>query len=251
MVDKNLAKVRANKIRNSLGLGQRPISDIFTLLEDIGLILFKKPINNSSLSAIFMQDKKNYLVIINSNRTLGHQMFSAAHELSHYYFDNGMLGGICSVSNSNVKNDIEELADEFASNFLMPDEGLIALVEKRKNKDGKLDLFDLVFLQQYFRVSWIAILKKLKTLNYISSIEEYKDVGITRLTQMLGYNTELVSKTKEYDVSKRYLESVLKCYENDEISEIRLKEYLEDVSINISDISGLDEIKCGGGDNED
>jgi len=243
--------VRANKIRNSLGLGQRPISDIFTLLEDIGLILFKKPINNSSLSAIFMQDKKNHLVIINSNRTLGHQIFSAAHELSHFYYDKGMLGGICSANSSNTKNDIERLADEFASNFLMPDEGIIALAEKRKNKDGKLGLFDMVFLQQYFKVSWIAMLKKLNSLNYIHNIDEFRNIGIIRLTQMLGYDINLVSKTKDHFVSKRYMELVLKCYENDEISETRLKEYLEDININIDDISWLDEIKSGGGDNED
>lgn len=241
-----LAKKRANEIRNQLGLGQGPISDVFTLIEDIGIILFKKYIQNSSLSAIFMKDTRNHLVIINSNRTLGHQTFSAAHELYHYYFDKQLLGGICSVNSVGQKNEIEEMADMFASHFLMPDDGVIAIAEKRKNKDGSLDPFDMVFLQQYFKVSWIALLKKLEYLGYIQNAYNYKDIGITRLTQVLGYDTSLVTKSMDNYISKKYIETALKCYESDEISEKKLIEYLEDIDADISIIDGMDRIISGG-----
>lgn len=246
-----VAKSKANEIRNLLGLGQRPIADIFSLLEDIGIILFKKPISNSSLSAVFMKDKQNYLVIINSNRTLGHQIFSAAHELYHYYYDKELLGGICSVNNSINRNKNEEMADLFASYFLMPDEGVIAIAEKRKNKQGKLDLYDVVFLQQYFKVSWNAMLIKLENLSYVDNKDDLLNIGITRLTQMLNYDESLVQKTCDTYVSKRYLELVLKSYEHDEISKAKLIEYLNDVNVDIADISPFDSLINGGVDYAD
>lgn len=230
------AKKRANDIRNLLGLGQRPIADIFSLLEDIGIVFFKKPLHNDSLSALFMQDSRNYLVIINSNKTLGHQIFSAAHELSHFYFDKDLLGGICNVNNIGQKNTIEKSADLFASHFLMPDNGVISIAENRKDRHGKLNLYDIVFLQQYFRVSWIAMLRKIKSLNYIDSVDDYKKVGITRLTKLLNYDTDLISKTQDNFISKKYLNIALKCYDNDEISKSKLEEYLSDIGIDLSAI---------------
>ena len=251
MADNLLAKKRSIEIRNSLGLGQSPISDIFTLMESIGIVLFKTPLQNNSLSAIFMQDKRNYLVIINSNKTLGHQIFSAAHELSHYFFDKQMVAGICSVNKYSQNLPYEQLADQFASEFLMPDSGIIASAEPRKNRQGKLDLFDIVFLQQYYKVSWSAILNKLVSLNYINDADEYKNIGITRLTKMLGYDTNLVSKTNNVIVSRKYIELALKCYENDNISKSKLKEYLSDVNIEISDINKIEELVNGGDGDED
>jgi Zn-dependent peptidase ImmA (M78 family) len=81
------AQTRANYIRNSLGLGQSPIADIFSLVEELGIILFKKPLKSEGVSAVFFKNSQNYMILINSSKTLGHQIFSAAHELSHYFFD--------------------------------------------------------------------------------------------------------------------------------------------------------------------
>ena len=109
--------------------------------------MFKRPLHENSLSAFFMRDKKNYLVVVNSAKTLGHQIFSAAHELSHYYFEREILGGVCSVSRFNSQNSLEKSADLFDVHFLMPDEGVISAAEKRTEQTGKLELYDLVFLQ--------------------------------------------------------------------------------------------------------
>lgn len=246
MIDILLIKKRASDIRNLLGIGQAPISDIFSLIESIGIVLFKIPLQNNSLSAVFMQDKRNYLVIINSSKTLGHQTFSAAHELSHYYFDKEIVAGVCSINRHDSQLPFEQMADQFASEFLMPDNGVSAIAESRKNKQGKLTSFDIVFLQQYFKVSWSAMLNKLKCLGYIDDTDVYKRMGITRLTQMLGYDTSLITKTKDILVSKKYLELALQCYENDDISKIKLTEYLSDVNVDISDISKVDELLNGG-----
>ncbi len=66
---------------------------------------------------MFMKSKDAHLVIINSNKTLGHQIFSVAHELSHYLYDTHVMGGVCAVNKFNQDMEIEKLADLFASHF--------------------------------------------------------------------------------------------------------------------------------------
>lgn len=243
------AKDRATKIRNKLGLGLSPLSDITSVAEKLGIIVFKKPLESENVSAVFFKDKKNHLILINSSRTLGHQNFSMAHELSHYFFDKEMLGAICSVNHA--KNEMEELADMFAAHFLMPDDAVIELAEKRKTDEGNLDPLDIVFIQQYFNVSWYAMLIKLFKLKYIENVDKLKCIGITNLTQMLGYSTDLLKATNENYLSKVYLRNVFKAYNKDEISEQRAKEYLDDIGFKLDDILRIEDLNDGGRCHED
>ncbi len=246
MIEHNIAKLRANEIRNKLGLGQQPVADIINLLEELNIVVFKKHFSDSNVSALFMKDRKNYLVVINSNRTLGHQIFSAAHELHHFFYDKELSGRVCDVNSEAGVFERETLANDFASHFLMPDEGVISVAEKRKNKSGSLDLYDIVFLQQYFKVSWVSMLRKLYALGYINQVERYRDIGITGLTQMLGYDVRLVKKTKDTYVSKKYLELVLKCLDSEEISKTKAAEYLKHVGLDINDIAMTIDLIAGG-----
>lgn len=229
------ARSRAREIRNELGLGDGPIKDIFGLIESLDILLFKKPFDSESLSALFMKNNQNYIIVINSNKTLGHQIYSAAHELSHYFFDKEIKGGICNVSND--YNEIEVMANKFAEHFLMPDEAIIKELDRRLADKECVDIFDIIYLQHFFYVSWKAILVKLEKLGYIKDKNEFKSVGIRALTKNLGYDESLVNISSEKYVSKKYLEMTLKCYHNEEISEKKFNEYLNDVDLSIGDIS--------------
>ncbi len=70
------------------------------------------------------------------------------------------------VNSPNSKQE-EIMADLFASHFLMPDEGVMEIAEKRKNKKGELDVTDVLFIQQYFGVSYKAIVIKLQELEIL------------------------------------------------------------------------------------
>lgn len=227
------AKVRANEVRNALGLGDEPISNIFLLLENQGIFLFIKPLE-SNASALFMKMGQTHLVIINSNRTLGHQIFSAAHELSHYLFDKHLQGGICVANKYDQDLEVEKLADFFAAHFLMPEEGLLKHIAKRKEDiHAKLTLPDLIYLQQYFKVSWTAMLYRLLNLHLLSrqEVEQLKSIGIMREARKLGYEPELYRTDRKEIISKRYLEQVNTAFDNDEISKKKFDEYLQDVGI--------------------
>jgi len=250
VVDNNLAKVRANQIRNQYALGLGPVADVFSFLEDVGIFVWKEPLVTVGVSALFMKDKKNHLVLINSNRTLGHQIFSAAHELYHYFFNSELLGGVCTIFER--KNDIEIMADTFAANFLMPEEGILNYVTKRRGNKKKLEINDLIYIQQFFKVSWAALLRRLLELNHIDNREYdyYRTVPIISETRKLGYPTNLLEKTCDRRVSRTYIEYVVKGYENDEISLKKAEEYLADVGIGIQDIFSRDELfgRFEGGD---
>lgn len=227
------AKVRANDTRNAFGLGDEPISDIFLLLERQGIFLFLKPLE-SNASALFMKMKKTHLVIINSNRTLGHQIFSAAHELSHFLFDKHLTGGICVANKRDQNLEVEKLADLFAAYFLMPEEGLLKhLAKRKKDLHTKLTIPDLISLQQYFKVSWAAMLYRLLNMQLLThqEVEQLRSIPITREALKLGYELDLYRTNQKEIVSKKYLEQVNFAYENHEISKKKFDEYLLDVGI--------------------
>ena len=230
-----LARTRASEIRCRLSLGEGPINDIFAIIEGLGILLFKKPFNSNNLSGLFMKNSKNYIVVINSSKTLGHQVYSAAHELSHYFFDKEFNGSICSISKG--ENEREILANKFAEHFLMPDESVAQIVNRKIEEKGSIDEFDILYLQNYFGVSWYAILVKLKKLQYINYINRYLNIWVTKLTDLMGYDDRLIQKSNDIYVSKIYKEKALRCYRNCDISEEKLKEYLDAVDINIQDIN--------------
>ena len=53
----------------------------------------------------------------------------------------------------------------------------------------------------------------------------------------MGYDDRLIQKSNDIYVSKIYKEKALRCYRNCDISEEKLKEYLDAVDINIQDIN--------------
>lgn len=232
------AKMLASQTREVLGLSHSvPIEDIFKLLEGEGIYVFKKPFNSTQISAIYRKQKDSCLIIINSARTLGHQIFSAAHELYHYRYNKELTAKICKVDVIDTKDKEEIMADLFASHFLMPDDGVIKLAESRKNRNGKLDVTDILFIQQYFNVSYKAMIRKLYELGYIEDANCYLKISVIKLAEKLGYDTRIYQPTNDYYCSKGYIELVVDAYESNLISQKRANEYLSDVGLSFDSIA--------------
>lgn len=233
----NKAKNRANDVRNRLGLGDEPISNIFKILENEGIFLFKRPIQ-SNISAIFLRSQKDHLVILNTNKTLGHQIFSCAHELSHFLYDQHIMGGVCIVNKTARDIEIEQLADYFASNFLMPEDGILKHIIRRTGGIRKIDTSDIIFLQQYYNVSLAAMLFRLFTLGHLTQekYEYFKEtIRIKRDAALFGYSTGLYEKDQSISYSQNYIEMAMRAFTNDEISERKLEKLLQDIGAKLSD----------------
>lgn len=85
--------------------------------------------------------------------SVGRQRFSMAHELFHLYFDENEHSTVCSMK-IGYGNEVEKVADQFASYFLMPPVALSEAIKKVQGSSAdSLGIKEIVKLEQYFGVS--------------------------------------------------------------------------------------------------
>jgi len=193
------ARNKAIDTRNELGINlSEPIDvDILKVLrkkEKISIIVTEL---KGNISGFFLRKGDICLIVINSSRSFGHQRFTAAHEYYHFKYDKEMNGKICPINKYDDEYENEMEANYFASHFLMPDESLKYYVDKRI-KGNKLNIRDLIYLENYFMVSHALMLVRLRLINIISDKEiELMKNGIIYKAAQLGYDTALYRNTKK------------------------------------------------------
>lgn len=238
------AKIRANEIREKLGFYKEPVTNIFNLIESLDILLTKKSLDNSDISAYFLHYKDDYLFFINSSHTLGRQHFSAAHELYHYYFDKELNGTICDTFKfKNQRNESETLADYFAVHFLMPEDGIFKFFNIVG--DQEITVNKIIKAQNYFKVSFKAMLVRLKVLGLIDE-KQYDGLSNIHLTSTfvkLGYSRELIKPTNDTYIPQNYLEVLSDNYEEEKITKNAYKEYLADAGLSIKDLETEEEVE--------
>ncbi len=226
------ARNRAIDTRNELGINlSEPIDvNIFKVLrkkENLSIIITEL---RGNISGFFLRKKDIDLIVINSCRSFGHQRFTAAHEYYHFKYDKGMNGKICHINKYNDNYESEMEANIFASHFLMPDDLLRYHVGERM-KGGKLNIRDLVYLENYFMVSHALMLIRLKLFNVVSKkeIEDMK-CSIINKANKLGYDTDLYKDTKEKGIIiySNYAELAEELLEKGSISYGKYEELLID-----------------------
>lgn len=193
----------------------------------------RAPINRESLSAFFIRKKSEFIIFINSSKTLGHQYFSAAHELYHYMYDKDVIGHICNTALfSKNKSENEKMADYFAVHFLMPENSVVRHANRITGGKG-LEISDIIKLQQYFKVSYSSILIRLSELNLISpkQYQYFNGVKIISKSRSLGYDPKLLLPTEDKYISPEYIQLAMSLYESGDITYNKLKEYLQETGI--------------------
>lgn len=216
--------------RKELGLDNAPIKDIFQLIEDQGISVIKMPINDDALSGAFYYDKDtdDASILINSNRSRGHQNFTAAHEFCHFLLDKEENPIIIEADNSTKM--MEKRAQAFAANFLMPKDGVLEYVRKVLNSPTKLDEVSLAKIRNEFSVSWMALIFRLKNLGYNFRVPAETLLKNTRVLNyyslQLGYDSEVSCDTGELRLPSGYLQLAFSSYFEGKISLSRLSELL-------------------------
>lgn len=195
-MDKLDLLTKSMMLRRRLGVDVSGPVDIFPLVltnveysEHLTLVLYPM---SRTLSGICVKGNDNTVIAINSTTSVGRQHFSMAHELFHMYFDSSSSTAICS-SRIGTGSEIEKEADQFASFFLIPPDGLDKeILQMKKQPDDKLTVRDVAELEQYFGVSRQAMLFRL--------IEDRKLTGeeaasmrhdVIRSAQSMGYDISL------------------------------------------------------------
>lgn len=197
----------ARKVRYLFKIPSGPIDNLNSYVEKQGIIVVKADFFHDKIDGLSTISEKNIKIIfLNQRKSNDRQKFSLAHELGHIlmHFDI-----------PEIPNDVEEQANRFASELLMP-----------SNEIGKslsnLSMSKLADLKRYWKVSMKSILYKAKTLGYID-LRQYRNFQITFSKMGISRN-EPISIPEE---KPQLLKIVLNLHLNElEYTEKQLASYL-------------------------
>lgn len=211
---------------------KRGYNDIFSILENAS-ILVRRPLSTKKISGFSTFFENKFIVFLNSSFTLGHEIYSGAHELFHITYNSDVLKREYLLLNDDIN---EEYANIFAAEFLMPEEGVKEVFFKQVDvSSDKVEAKHIVRMHNYFKVSYKAMLKQLvnlklcdiKRYDYLinfSSVEKAEE--LKKITIQEGYSTNLIEYSNIKFFSKEYVEIVKRNYENNKISFKKLEEFL-------------------------
>jgi XRE family transcriptional regulator, fatty acid utilization regulator len=148
----------ARRVRNELGLGERPGQTLLRVLEEVcNVRVFHLSFEPSGSAACTVSERFGAAVLLNSKHVRWRRNFDLAHEFFHlltwrvFRHDGG--------EQSEAPSEHEEkLATCFARNLLMPEEVFREAVDSQRDETGKLGFGGLFEVAREFDVSVEAVL---------------------------------------------------------------------------------------------
>lgn len=215
--------------------------DIFEILENES-ILIRKPLETKAFSGFTTYFEENFVIFLNSSYTLGHERFSAAHELGHLVLHHDKLLKERLLAKEELT---EKEANLFAVEFLMPADGVKEIFYKIiVTEPNKIKAKHVIKMHNYFKVSYKAMLKRLVFLE-LCNLDLYEELCdycsidnaelLQELTRKEGYDCSLIKVSNAYHVSVEYEEIIKRNYESGKISYKRLLFLLEFIGKTPSD----------------
>ena len=218
----------ANQERNRLNLGQAPIRNLDQILEEkCGLKIFYLPIpEERGIFGMFTFDEnRGGCILVNANPTRGNQLFSLAHEYAHFIFHKERLG---IISFEKEKNTLyERLANIFTSEFLMPENAVSDLFNIKIKKRRDVTAEDVIYLADYFGVSFQAMvyrLNNLKLLSHNKKEELINQTWITAVRDSMGIPEPERGRLK---FPSLYIHLCIKAYQQNRITTSKFAEFME------------------------
>ena len=180
---------------------------------------------------------KDMVICINSNMSKGRQKFTLAHELYHLLFEEERNLIICEASSD---DDSEIEANIFASYLIMTYEGLERYAKTNNLTEWTLE--EIIRAEQYFQISHLAMLFRLREHEFISEdrCESLKSVKIGYNARINGFSDKLYTPSTEserYFSLGKYIRLVEKAFNDNKISpgkrdELLLDAYRSDLALN-------------------
>ena len=228
----------AIEFRSDIGLNQESPLDFFPVitnkLKNLTIVFLE--MDEKISGACFKVDSQQ-IMFINSKHPKGRQVFTAAHELYHLFYEDAVF----TICNLNINDEIEKNANQFASFLLMPINALYSY--KKENNIEKWNLNSIIDCEQYFQISHEALLYRLKNSSDIT-FEEFNKFkpNIKNNAQYCGYDSSLYEPyiDKNYTIGN-YVRLVEEVYRKDLISngkreEYLIQSYLSDLVYNLEDL---------------
>ena len=180
----------ARQLRRQLNLGEGAIGDPFQVLDE-HVLIWRLPLGADLGAApsgfFYNHPEAGFCIVVNSDMTLGRQVFTLAHELAHAYFHSQHANVV--VSMPGEYHGREQFADTFAGEFLVPGDELRRVAGELGALDGLSDPILVVHLQRHFGVSFATLRVRLKQERLISAsdYDALGEVSPSRLAKALGY----------------------------------------------------------------
>ncbi|MBN2569851.1 MAG: ImmA/IrrE family metallo-endopeptidase [Deltaproteobacteria bacterium] len=201
---------------------------IFDILKRHCRVLFY-PLKDDDVWGFYEKIKGNSFICINSSIDLDKQVFVAAHELYHLWFNHAeelILASELEERDTDIP--LEELkANRFAAEFLVPEMLLRQEIRASKINDEKIDTAGIVTLARAFMVPYRTMVKRLHEINMItparcSAFLEVSEEEVSRWRKRLGI--ELLERTNNISLDN-LVDKALSAFEQQQINRTRL-EYL-------------------------
>lgn len=121
--DTEIVEEISERLRESWGLGDKPVKDIVYLLETKGFVISSLNLNKKSIDAFGSQHEVNgkqyYSIVLgNDKKSFYRRQFDVAHELGHKVLHDPFMN-LDDLSKEEFKQ-IEQEANDFAAAFLLP-----------------------------------------------------------------------------------------------------------------------------------
>jgi len=144
----------AAQVRARLGLPRGPIENMVELLEAMGVVVVRLPMDTSDVDAFSLPFHDRPVVVLAADkRDRARSRFDAAHELGHLVVHGDQVWGL---------KEVEDQAHRFAAAFLMPERDIADELPTRA------DWPVLFELKRKWQVSLAALLMRARTLGIMS-----------------------------------------------------------------------------------
>lgn len=222
-------KEAAKRFRLCLGVGEAPISNLFEVVEELGMKVLRKHIADSGFFGVSAcSDEQGAFILINLSHENGvipieRQLFTLAHEIGHLILHRGEYQeNLVEVGTQAEEKEREKVADYFASYLLMP--------EAEFNRTYK-QLRDVRSLKQHFRVSYKTVLYRLSNLGIADYQTEQKKIYALykkKYERSLGAKEELppALDLEDFPENERFTRLVWQALSLSKITELKAAELL-------------------------
>jgi Zn-dependent peptidase ImmA (M78 family) len=198
------------------------ILEILEEYEQIKIELIRTPFNNKKLAGFIGFKNDTFVIVTNSNQSLGNERFTIAHEICH------LLQNRVFIKENNVKEEFidgvedhnELIANGFAAELLMPERDIVQYIKKMNNQTNKLDVHKVIHLQQKYGVDYIAMTRRLREVGVIShsdqdDLESMLSIPgeLETVTKKLGYTNSINLPSKDTFILQRDLEVIKSNYD--------------------------------------
>ena len=235
---REIAYERARNFRDKYELGNHCANQLLEVLnllekdERINIELIRTPFENLKLAGFIGYKYNTFVIVTNTNQTLGYERFTIAHEIYHllqnrvYIKENLLIEEVVNDKNNDIVNINEIMADSFAAELLIPETSLKENVKGLTNYISKIIDIDLVIqIQHTYGVDYTDVTKRLKEVDIIKEQQKNEleqiisiDGKLEELTKRLGRNNNLNTPSRDTYMLQKNLEVIKSNFENGDTS---------------------------------